>query len=247
MPNQYLVTGASSGIGLAICLALLKQGHKVIGVARSKKQGVEKLISQFNGNFIFAKKDLSEDLDSLPKWLLSLAKEHGKFSGLVHSAGKIQILPNKFNSYQKMLEVFNLNLFSGLSLAKAFSDKRVIQNNNCSLVFISSIAAHVGTSGLVNYSASKSALIGTVKSLAKELSCYGIRVNSISPGLIRTDLTQEACDTDFFDKLEKIYPLGLGKAEYIADATAFLLSEQARWITGTDLIVDGGITLGINE
>lgn len=247
MSNIYLVTGASSGIGNAICFALLEQGHKVIGVARSKKQAVNKLINKFNDNFVFEEKDLATDIDNLPKWVSNLAIKYGKLSGLVHAAGMVQVIPNRFNSYQKMLEVFNLNLFSGLSLAKAFSDKRVCKNDNVSLVFISSVAAHIGTSGLVNYSASKSALIGTVKSLAKELAPKRIRVNSISPGLIKTDLTQNTCEVEFFEKLEKLYPLGLGKPEYIANTAVFLLSEQAQWITGTDIIVDGGITLGINE
>ncbi|WP_241907988.1 SDR family NAD(P)-dependent oxidoreductase [Vibrio lentus] len=242
----FVVTGASSGIGLATSLKLLKQGYRVLGIARSKKIGIEQLISDFPEGFIFVEKDLAVDIDSFSKWFLLLSKQYGKFNGLVHAAGMVQVMPNRFNTHDKMLELFNLNLFSSLSLARAFSDKRVC-NTFSSMIFISSVSAHIGSPGLVNYSASKSALIGATKSLAKELSPQHIRVNTISPGLMKTSLTEEAYDTAFFDKLSSLYPLGLGLPEYVADAAAFLLSDDARWITGIDLVVDGGITLGINE
>ncbi|MUK49018.1 SDR family NAD(P)-dependent oxidoreductase [Aliivibrio fischeri] len=243
----FVITGASSGIGLSICVKLLQQGHRVLGVSRSEKPEIVELKSNFPNTFIFCEKDLSVDIDSFPKWLFSLSKLHGKFSGLVHAAGMIEIVPIRFNNYQKMSELFNLNLFSGLSLAKAYSDKRICVGSSSSIVFISSVAAHIGSPGLVNYSASKSALIGAAKSLAKELAPQRIRVNTLSPGLIKTNLTEDKCGSAFFDKLEPFYPLGLGQPEYVADATAFLLSDEARWITGIDLVVDGGITLGINE
>lgn len=242
----FVVTGAGSGIGLSICLKLLEQGHKVIGISRSERKEVAELKCKFQDTFVFCEKDLSMDIDGFSKWLLSLSKLHGKFSGLVHAAGMVQILPNRFNTYEKMIQIFNLNLFSALGLARAFSDKRTCTELS-SIVFISSVSAHIGTSGLTNYSASKSALIGATKSLAKELASQNIRVNVISPGLIKTNLTKEAYEESFFEKLDSLYPLGLGRPDDIANATAFLLSDDARWITGIDLVVDGGITLGINE
>lgn len=247
MSKLYLVTGASSGIGLAICRDLLIAGYQVVGLARSKKVGMIDLLEQFPESFTFYSRDLTEDIDGLARLPLQLAKVHGKLSGLVHAAGLLSVLPNRFNSHEKMLEAFNLNLFSGLALARGFSDKRVRSESNASIVFIASIAASVGATGTVNYGASKAGLIGATKSLAKELAGQGIRVNTVSPGLIQTELTQSHHDEAFFKRLNETYPLGLGKAEYVANAVEFLLSNKSKWITGIDLVVDGGITLGTNE
>ncbi|MDF2153929.1 SDR family oxidoreductase [Vibrio sp. CAU 1672] len=247
MSELYLVTGASSGIGLAVCQSLLSAGHRVIGVARTEKSDVPRLCSEYPDSFYFYPKDLSSDINCLSRWVLMLAQKHGKLSGFVHAAGLLCILPNRFNLHEKMLETFNLNLFSALALAKGVSDKRVCHQAGASIVFIASIAANVGANGTVNYGASKASLIGATKSLARELAKQNVRVNTVSPGLIQTDLTKSNHDADFFARLDKAYPLGLGKPEYIADAVTFLLSEKAKWITGTDLVVDGGVTLGTNE
>ncbi|HAU8252187.1 TPA: SDR family oxidoreductase [Vibrio vulnificus] len=247
MSELYLVTGASSGIGLAICRSLLVEGHRVIGVSRSLKEGIAALQTDYPDAFQFCSRDLSETIDELPKWMLTLSKQYGRFSGIVHAAGMLDIVPNRFNTHDSMLRTFNLNLFSGLAIARGFSDKRVHSQQGGSIVFIASIAASVGAAGTVNYGASKASLIGATKSLAKELATKSIRVNTVSPGLIRTELSQSHHESDFFERLNGVYPLGLGQPQYVADAVTFLLSEKAQWITGTDLVVDGGITLGTNE
>lgn len=247
MSKLYLVTGASSGIGLAICQELLKKGHHVIGVARSEKSGVEMLLEQYPQAFFFYARDLSKDIDGIPKWVKQLSSLHGCFSGVVCAAGISKVMPNRFNTHEQMLEVFNLNLFSSLGVARAMTQRKIVSNEGASIVFIASVAANIGTSGLVNYGASKAGLIGAVKSLAKELAPMSIRVNCISPGLIKTELTTNIYDSEYFDKLEALYPLGLGKVNYIADSALFLLSDKAKWITGTDMIVDGGVSLGHNE
>jgi NAD(P)-dependent dehydrogenase (short-subunit alcohol dehydrogenase family) len=243
----YLVTGVSSGIGLAICKNLLSSGHRVVGLSRTEKVGVQELSNEYPESFSFLSRDLSDDIDGLHRLPIQLAKQYGKFSGLVHAAGALSVLPNRFNTHEKMLATFSLNLFSGLALSRGLSDKRALSESGASIVFIASIAASIGATGTVNYGASKASLIGATKSLAKELAKQNIRVNTVSPGLIRTNLTQDHNDEAFFERLEQVYPLGLGKPEYVADAVEFLLSSKAQWVTGTDLVVDGGITLGINE
>ena len=247
MSKLYLVTGASSGIGLAICQNLLSSGNRVVGLARTEKAGVQELTAKYPESFSFISRDLSDSIDELSRLPSQLAKLYGKFSGLVHAAGILSVLPNRFNSHEKMLETFNLNLFSGLALARGLSDKRAYCESGASIVFIASIAASVGATGTVNYGASKASLIGATKSLAKEFAKQNIRVNTVSPGLIRTDLTRNHNDDAFFHRLEQLYPLGLGKSEYVADAVEFLLSSKSKWVTGADLVVDGGITLGTNE
>ncbi|MFH6955652.1 SDR family NAD(P)-dependent oxidoreductase [Pseudoalteromonas sp. XMcav1-K] len=247
MSNLYLVTGVSSGIGFAIAELLLHQGHKIVGVSRSCSDNVKVLKKNFADSFVHESRDLSEDIDSLPKWVIGLSKIHGRFSGFVHAAGVLQVLPLRFNSQQKMLDIFTLNVFSALQIAKGIADKRVKHEDGASIIFIASIAANSGATGTINYSASKGALISAMKSMAKELSPDGIRVNSISPGLVKTDMTLNLNSESFFARMEQQYPLGLGGVEDIAEAASYLISCQSKWITGTDLIVDGGITLGINE
>jgi 3-oxoacyl-[acyl-carrier protein] reductase len=247
MSKLYLVTGISSGIGYATAELLLANNQRVLGVSRSCSEKVQYLQSNYPNNFIFESKDLTQELDGLPRWVLALCKLHGRFSGFVHAAGVLQILPIRFNTHQKMLDVFTLNLFSALELSKGISDKRVSHGDGSSIVFISSIAANSGAAGTVNYGATKASLNGAMKSLAKELASEGIRVNSISPGLIKTEMTKDINNNSFFERMSELYPLGLGEAEDVAEAVFFLLSDRAKWITGTELIVDGGITLGINE
>lgn len=243
----YLVTGASSGIGFTTTDLLLSNGFRVIAVARKEREELRTLVCNYPDALYFQSRDLSTDIDLIPNWMKSIAKKYGKISGVVCAAGLSAVLPNRFNSHDKMLEMFNLNLFSALSIAKGLSNKSVMSLGNVSVVFIASVAASIGTTGLVNYGASKAGIIGATKSLAKELAPLGVRVNSISPGLIKTELTESLYPEEMFERLSDLYPLGLGKSSYIADAAHFLLSEGSRWITGTNMVVDGGISLGVNE
>jgi 3-oxoacyl-[acyl-carrier protein] reductase len=149
-----------------------------------------------------------------------------------------------------MLDVFTLNVFSALNLAKGVTDKRSNIGVGTSLVFISSIAAKTGSSGIVSYSASKAALNGAMRSLAKEVSSDGVRVNSVICGTVKTkmiDAHQEIYTKEYLNKMENQYPLGLGQAMDIANAVEFLLSDKSKWITGSELLIDGGISLGIHE
>lgn len=247
MNKLYLVTGVSSGIGFAIAELLLANNHRVLGVSRSCSEALQVLLDKYPHNFVFEPKDLIFELDKQPKWVLAMSKIHGKFSGFVHAAGVLQVLPLRFNTHQKMLDVFTLNIFSALELAKGISDKRANTGAGCSLVFVSSIAANTGAAGTINYSASKASLNGAMKSMAKELSSDGLRVNCISPGLIRTEMTKDINSDSFFERMSELYPLGIGEPSDIAEAAQFLLSDKSKWITGIELVVDGGITLGINE
>jgi 3-oxoacyl-[acyl-carrier protein] reductase len=250
MSKLYLVTGVSSGIGFAIAELLLGNNQRVLGVSRACSEKVQSLLSNYPDNFLFESKDLTLELDKLPRWVLGLSKLHGHFSGFVHAAGILQILPLRFNTHQKMLDVFTLNVFSALNLAKGVTDKRSNIGVGTSLVFISSIAAKTGSSGIVSYSASKAALNGAMRSLAKEVSSDGVRVNSVICGTVKTkmiDAHQEIYTKEYLNKMENQYPLGLGQAMDIANAVEFLLSDKSKWITGSELLIDGGISLGIHE
>ena len=112
-----------------------------------------------------------------------------------------------------------------------------------SIVFISSVMGVVGENGKTLYSMTKGALISAVKSMSVELAPRKIRVNAISPGMVETPMSKNAIysrNEESLDKLRKMHPLGFGKPEDVANASVFLLSDASRWITGTNLIVDGG-------
>lgn len=250
MSKLYLVTGVSSGIGFAIAELLLSNNQHVLGVSRSCSEKVQSLQRNYPNSFVFESKDLTQELDKLPKWVLTMSKQHGKFSGFVHAAGVLLVLPLRFTTHQKMLEVFTLNVFSALSLARGLVDKRSNIGVDTSLVFVSSIAAKTGSSGIISYSASKAALDGAMRSLAKEVSSDGIRVNSVICGTVKTEMidAHSAIYTEkYLNRMEEQYPLGLGQAIDIANAVEFLLSDKSRWITGSELLIDGGISLGTHE
>ncbi|MGI1944526.1 SDR family NAD(P)-dependent oxidoreductase [Shewanella glacialipiscicola] len=242
-----LVTGVSSGIGFQITSDLLASGYSVLGVSRNANDKVEELLVSYPLTFYFESVDLTADIDSLPKWVVSQSKLRGRFAGFVHSAGIQQTIPLQINTYGKMLEIFNLNVFAGLALARGVSDKRVMQDQGGSILFISSIASKIGQSGLVNYSASKAALNGAMRSMAKELSPRNICVNSVLPGFVMTEMIekwQDVYNADYINKINEQYPLGIGKAQDISNLVCFLLDEKSRWITGSEFDVNGGASLG---
>lgn len=243
--NLYLVTGASSGLGKATALLLNELGAKVVAVARNEDKLVAaKLESMFPDNFLVHSYDFS-DLNNIGIFIKDLVSKHGKFVGLVHSAGIGGVMPLKSLDLEAAKSMFDINYFSGIVLAKAFADKRISQMPS-SLVFLSSISSISGNAGISNYSASKAAINAMVKSLAVELAKNNIRVNSVLPGFVETDIVKnspEVYNEEFFTKIEQEYPLGKGTPEDVANLIVFLLSPLSRWITGQNIVIDGGRTL----
>lgn len=243
-----LVSGVSSGLGFQIASDLLARGYFVLGVSRTKTQKVQQLLENHPSRFYFESLDLSSNIDNLSKWVVTQSKEKGRFAGLVHSAGVQQTLPLQINTHKNMLDVFNLNVFAGLALARGIADKRVMDENGGSIVFISSVASKIGQAGLVNYSASKAALNGAMRAMAKELAPRRIRVNSVLPGFVKTEMIeqwQEVYNAAYIEKMNSQYPLGIGTPEDVSNAVCFLLDKESRWITGSEFDVNGGASLGV--
>jgi NAD(P)-dependent dehydrogenase (short-subunit alcohol dehydrogenase family) len=141
--------------------------------------------------------------------------------------------------------MFNTNFFSAMELTKTLMKKKVNDRQLRSIVFISSIASKFGARGFSAYSASKGALDALMKGLAIELA-PGVRVNSVLPGGVRTHMTESIYqDSEVAARLERDYPLGLGSPTDIVNAVEFLISEKSRWITGQQIVVDGGRTVNI--
>jgi NAD(P)-dependent dehydrogenase (short-subunit alcohol dehydrogenase family) len=138
-----------------------------------------------------------------------------------------------------------VNTEAALELARCFQSRKVYAGEKGSIVFISSVTAVVGSPTVIGYSMSKAALIGMARSMALELAPRNIRVNCVAPGFVRTPMYDKLVkfwEHEPAGRFEALHPLGLGEAEDIANAIAFLLADTGKWITGSVVTVDGGYT-----
>jgi len=238
--KQILVTGASSGIGRAIAVECSKMGAKVIITARNEER-LKETLSQMCGNghsLIVA--DLTIEKDRI-----LLAEQTPTLDGLVNCAGIVRTLLFPFIDADSLSEVMSINFTAPtLISAQLVKNKKLVKNS--SIVFISSISGSLCVwGGNSIYSASKGAINGVMKNMALDLATKGIRVNSVTPGMIETPvLDGGAIDEEQLTEDRKRYPLKrYGKPEEVAYAVIYLLSDASCWITGSNLVIDGGYTL----
>lgn len=240
--KNIMVTGASSGIGKGIAILLSKLGANVIIVARNEERLKETYNELEPGNHSYYLLDLN-NLDAIESMIDNVCHNGLKLNGLVHSAGISQTMPLQYLKLSDLGNIMSVNFFSFIELVKHFS-KRKNNDNGGSVVAISSISSKVGARGLTAYCASKGALESAIRSMALDLTPKKIRINSVAPGMIETQiydgLRELVNNKDFEAELKKRQVLGVGKPEDVAHATAFLLSDASKFITGTSMIVDGG-------
>jgi NAD(P)-dependent dehydrogenase (short-subunit alcohol dehydrogenase family) len=240
--KTVLVTGASSGIGRAIAVECSKMGAAVILSARNEERLKETLSQMENISLhriitadLSNEKEIGDIVESVPD----------KLNGIVHCAGFTVPKPFQFLSKENFRDVMNVNFEAPVLLTQQLLKKKKIAGSS-SIVFISSISGVLCSSpaGSV-YSASKGAINGVAKSLAIELSVKEIRVNSVNPGMVHTNIFESsAIDEEYLKEDMKKYPLKrYGKPEEIAYAVVYLLSDASRWVTGSNLVIDGGYTL----
>ncbi|AEY65119.1 SDR family oxidoreductase [Clostridium sp. BNL1100] len=240
--KNILVTGASSGIGKGIAIYLSKIGANIIMAARNE----EKLKETYNelepGNHSYYLIDLN-NLDEIEGMIDDICSDDRKLNGIVHSAGISRTIPIQYLKMDNLKSIMSINFYSFMELVKHFS-KRKYNDNGGSIVAISSISSKLGARGLAAYCASKGALDSAIRPMALELAAKNIRINSIAPGMIKSQiydgLIELVNNKDFETDLKKRQIMGLGKPEDVASAAAFLLSDASKFITGTSIIVDGG-------
>jgi NAD(P)-dependent dehydrogenase (short-subunit alcohol dehydrogenase family) len=242
--KRILVTGASSGLGREISIVLNQLGAriKLIGRDEIRLQTVCELLGSENNSW--ESFDLTNNFKEIPLWMKQDAIDNGPFYGLVHSAGIEKTLPVRSVSEKDYDELMAINTKSAFFLAKGFVQKKCYVPGG-GMVFLSSIASLSGQKGLSLYSASKGAIVSMVRSMAVELSPKNIRVNSISPGHIETNmgaLLKKKMLASQYEAIANEHLLGIGQPEDVAYAVAYLLAKTGKWITGTNLVVDGGFT-----
>ena len=243
--KRVLVTGASSGMGKAIAIELSKHNTELILMGRNEERLDETGRSLISDNYQIIKFDLNDHSEILPR-VKKFVEANGKIYGLCHSAGIDMTRP--LGSYKPELfqSILDINLIAGIELSRCVGRRDILDEIGGSFLFISSIAGIVGVPGRVGYSASKGGISAAVRSMAIELARRNIRVNAISPGLVRTSMTDGTLaklSEQQIQEIERAHPLGIGAPEDIARTAAFIMAPQSKWITGVDMIVDGGYTV----
>lgn len=236
----YIVTGASSGIGEAAALLLNERGASVVAIARNEER-LTKMKSgcKFPENMYLERKDLTEDIGNLPKYVKSLKDKYGKFSGMAYCAGIGVLHSVGMLDYESIKNVFDINYAVPILMTKGIADRRNNVGKGCSLVYLSSIDAVISTKGQPLYSGSKAALSASVRSISKEVISYGIRMNCILPSMISTPMTVNEYALKK-NEISQEYPLGWGEPKDVANMIVYLLSDEAKFISGQNYILDTG-------
>jgi NAD(P)-dependent dehydrogenase (short-subunit alcohol dehydrogenase family) len=232
--RTILITGGSSGLGKELAIYCSKIGANVIITGRNIDR-LKQVSKESKDKITYISADLCEELE-----IQKLVTNIPNLDGVLFCAGIVEYNPIKMLSSKKIQNIFSINFNSQVLLTQQLLKQKKI-NKKSSLVYISSIASKIGVQGTSMYASSKAALNGFVKVLASELSSQEIRANSVCPGIIMTPMGSEALDMS--NDIAKDYPLGLGEPKDILGPCIFLLSDSSKWITGIELIMDGGLTI----
>lgn len=237
-----LVSGAAQGIGRAVSVSATERGCQVILTARSKDRRIQDLLGQLRslGSApMFVPCDFSND-DEIAGLFQLINKECSSLDGIAHCAGMYSEGLLGRNSRQDLESIFSINVFSAIRVVE-YGAKLMRRQRSGSIVLVASAVGIQGMEGQSAYSASKSALHGLVKSASRELGSSGIRVNSVVPGVIETPFIEKV-SREKLDDMARQTSLGrFGSAPEVAACIQFLLSNDSSFVTGHELVVDGGL------
>ncbi len=232
--GSYLVTGAASGIGKSVVELLVKSSNQVIAVDRDYDKLILLRNDDNSANLNILHGDITES--DLRGQILSRPE---KYDGVINCAGIIKLIPFKFITEDMMIEMDRNNYVAPVILNSQLLKKGKI-NFGGSIIFLSSIMSVISTQTNAIYTGTKAALAAVTKTIALEVAPLNIRVNSISPGFVKTPMLDFIKLQADINMAEENHPLGFGEPEDVANTVMFLLSKASRWITGSNIIIDGG-------
>ncbi len=234
--KTILVTGASSGIGQGIAIECSKMGAKVVITGRNQER-LQETFDQLEGDgHVMIAADLNNDAD-----IEKLAAESPVLDGLVNNAGRGLSKPVGFIKKQDLLDVYQTNIFGVIMLTKMLLKGKKISKGG-SIVFTSSLSSYMTAAGLAIYASSKAAVCAYMRTCAIELGPKNIRCNAVLPGMVETKLINSGTYTDATKQADlELYPLGrYGNSVDIAQGVVYLLSNASSWVTGLEMVIDGG-------
>ena len=243
--KTILITGASSGIGRQCAIDCSKMGAKVVLVARNEER-LNETRSQMEGDGHLVVVQNLTDFEAIPETVKQIVEKVGPLDGALHCAGISNTEPLKLYGVDRLEEFFRATVFGAIMLTKEICKLKNVNKDGASIVLFASVMGVVGESCKSAYSLTKGALISGMRSLAVEYSKKKIRVNCVSPGVIETPINANQNymkDPVLRAQFEAKHLLGLGQCSDISNACIYLLSDASRWVTGQNLIVDGGFTV----
>lgn len=237
-----VVTGGSRGIGKACCLEFAKQGAKIIFTYNKSKDEAEDLsneISQIGSDSLMLQVDI-RDFDQCQKFSETVLDKFNRIDTLINNAGIIKDSALLMMQQKDWLDVIDTNLNGTFNVTRNFITTFMKQKSG-SIINISSLSGVIGLPRQTNYSASKGGIISFTKALAKEVAAFNIRVNCIAPGFIETDMLKDLKEAYLSKAVTQIPLQRFGTAEEVAKTALFLASDEANYITGQIIKVDGGL------
>ena len=224
-------------MGHKVALERAASGAKVLAIGRNKDR-LRSLYQQNPAYITIASVDVC-DADKLETTIANFVIEHGKLNGGVHAAGIMTLTPLRSIDEIQAKRIMDVSFWAGISLLRLITKAKYGERGTSTVLF-SSVCAESAEKGMLAYTAAKAAINSGIRSAAKEIASKGHRVNSILPGWVISPMTDVASETTEVKKIYDKHPLGTGSPEDVAGIVMFLLSESASWITGSNLVVDGG-------
>lgn len=242
--ENFIVVGASSGMGRQIALDLAEAGARVLAIARNEER-LESLRQKYSDKIETASLDVISATDDVwNKAVGGFVAKNGKLSGGVYTAGIVGPTPLKMFDENLARNIISTGLTGMMNFLHCAVKKRYA-HKGASYVVFSSTGAYSGQRGCWAYSGTKAAVQAAMKSVAKEIGKDAYRINSVSPGFVKTEMTENYQETvASAEGIVSGQVLGIGQPSYVSRMVLFLLSDDAKWITGTDVVVDGGGLLG---